>query len=165
MRILCVILAIALVSCENKTSNQWTTLSLVQDKPVIVNINLNEKDTTKDAGDEFAFEAKLRDTANNEVGTVLGMLVTVTLPHNAGVDSNNQEEKLSEIAYHFSDTDGLVVEGINGYAVNSPVMPINVPQLRAIVGGTGKYKGARGQVTLVHKEDGKYYHTLEYKLD
>ena len=35
------------------------------------------------------------------------------------------------------------------------------PQLRAVVGGTGIYMGARGQLTTVRNEDGTYEHLIE----
>ena len=35
------------------------------------------------------------------------------------------------------------------------------PQVRAVVGGTGDYFAARGQVTTVRHKDGSYDHTIE----
>ena len=37
-------------------------------------------------------------------------------------------------------------------------MTPSAPQLRAVVGGTGSYMGARGQVATTHDADGTYRH-------
>jgi hypothetical protein len=37
----------------------------------------------------------------------------------------------------------------------------NNPQIRAIVGGTGKYIGARGQISTTHDDDEGYTHVIE----
>ena len=34
-------------------------------------------------------------------------------------------------------------------------------QVRAVIGGTGRFLGARGQVTTIRAEDGHYDHTFE----
>ncbi len=37
-------------------------------------------------------------------------------------------------------------------------MTQNAEQLRAVVGGTGEFMGARGQVETTHNDDGSYRH-------
>ena len=37
----------------------------------------------------------------------------------------------------------------------------DVPQVRAVIGGTGKYIGASGQVTTIRNQNGSYVHTVE----
>lgn len=36
-----------------------------------------------------------------------------------------------------------------------------MPQIRAVIGGTGDYMGARGQLTTTRNEDGTYEHLIE----
>ena len=40
-------------------------------------------------------------------------------------------------------------------------MAANTEQVRAVIGGTGTYIGARGQVTTVRNDDGSYEHSFE----
>ena len=64
-----------------------------------------------------------------------------------------------------SDADEIVISGANIYPTNQLIMQADAPQVRAIIGGTGKYKGIRGQVTTTRKSDETYTHVLEYRLD
>jgi hypothetical protein len=44
-------------------------------------------------------------------------------------------------------------------------MKLGIPQKNAVVGGTGKYKGVRGEVTTTRNEDGTYTHIFDIKMD
>ena len=44
-------------------------------------------------------------------------------------------------------------------------MKLGLSQKRAIVGGTGKYKGVEGEVTTTRNDDGTYTHVLDVKLE
>jgi hypothetical protein len=55
----------------------------------------------------------------------------------------------------------IVVSGASVYPEQSVEMAINNPQVRAVIGGTGDFIGARGQVTTVRNEDGSYEHSFE----
>ena len=58
---------------------------------------------------------------------------------------------------------------VQGPGILSPATKGNLaagkPVVRAIVGGTGKYKLARGQVTSTPNADGSYKQVLEFKND
>jgi alpha-D-ribose 1-methylphosphonate 5-triphosphate synthase subunit PhnG len=43
-------------------------------------------------------------------------------------------------------------------------MDIGIAQKRAVVGGTGKYRGIKGEVTTTRNEDGTYKHVLDVKM-
>jgi hypothetical protein len=39
-------------------------------------------------------------------------------------------------------------------------MTSGVPRLRAVIGGTGRFIGARGQMSTLRKDTGHYLHTI-----
>jgi hypothetical protein len=43
-------------------------------------------------------------------------------------------------------------------------MKVGVSLKRAIIGGTGKYKGVQGEVTTYRNEDGSYKQILDVKM-
>ncbi|MCP4382221.1 MAG: dirigent protein, partial [Hyphomicrobiales bacterium] len=55
----------------------------------------------------------------------------------------------------------LVVAGESVYAREATEMDADRPQIRAVVGGTGRFLGARGQVTTTRNADGTYEHVFE----
>jgi len=75
------------------------------------------------------------------------------------------EERFTTMSIVFSDADEIVISCANIYPINQRIMQADVPQVRAIIGGTGKYKGISGQVTTTRKSDETYTHVLEYRLD
>jgi hypothetical protein len=86
---------------------------------------------------------------------LIGYLLTVDLP---GARSDETlEERIGNLVFAFGD-DKLVVAGGSAYPAGSVEMAANEPQLRAVVGGTGAYLGARGEVVTTRNEDGTYRH-------
>lgn len=58
-----------------------------------------------------------------------------------------------------------MVMGALVYPANERLMQANEPQMRSIIGGTGKYKGIRGQMKTTRNQDETYILSLEYKMD
>jgi len=73
----------------------------------------------------------------------------------------HHEERVGHVNYDFSNGDSLVVTGAHG--INGPDLQMSEgkPQRRAVIGGTGQFIGARGQVTTTRIATGQYEHVFE----
>lgn len=58
--------------------------------------------------------------------------------------------------------DQIIIQGAGFYANASNTFKPATTLSRAIVGGTGKYAGARGLVISEHLEDGSWIHTFDF---
>ena len=66
--------------------------------------------------------------------------------------------------FEFGDSNSIMAQGPSVIAVSGAALPaVGKPLVRAIVGGTGKYKFANGQLTSTHNADGSYTQVLEFK--
>jgi hypothetical protein len=154
----------AVAACT--TPNQataWQTLTLIQAKPTLVEVA--DDDGAREHGEKMFFEAKLSDQSGKAVGQLLGKHVIVDIPGDDGVGDAAVEERFTTMAIVFEDGDEIMVQGANVYPVNERIMQANAPQIRVVIGGTGKFKGVRGQVKTTRNEDETYTHTVEYRLD
>ena len=153
----------AVASCTAPSVPSWKTMTLIQAKPVLVEIA--DEDGAREHGERMAFEARLSEPSGKAVGQLLGIHTIVDLPGEDGVGNQAIEERFTTMAVVFEDGDEILIEGANVYPVDQKIMQEGVPQVRAIIGGTGKYKGIRGEIKTVRNADETYSHTLDYRLD
>ncbi len=71
------------------------------------------------------------------------------------------EDRFTYVVVDFGDNSTMVVAGRSTFSPTSPEIANNSPQVRAIIGGTGRFIGAQGQVTTVRNPDGSYDHIVE----
>lgn len=107
-------------------------------------------------GDILTYEAQLTGE-NGRHATVDGYLIIVD---EANADEP-EEDRFSHMVVDFGEGSTIVVEGRSAYSPTAVEMANNKPRLRAVVGGTGEYIGARGQVSTWRNADGSYDHTIE----
>ncbi|MCP4382580.1 MAG: dirigent protein, partial [Hyphomicrobiales bacterium] len=93
--------------------------------------------------DMLAFEAAI-EAEDGAKGTLTGILITVDLPVEA---DDIHEDRLGQLVFDLGSGSSLVVAGESVYAREATEMDADRPQIRAVVGGTGRFLGARGQVT------------------
>jgi hypothetical protein len=155
--------ALFLVSCKNQSTSSWQKLKIIQDKPALVHLNLG--DTTHTHGDGMAFEAALKDTSGAPIGEIMGWLVTVDIDIADSLNPIHLAERIGTTVFTFGDENEIVAQGGISYHHGEQLMKIGIAQKRAIVGGTGKYKGIVGEVTTTRNDDGTYTHFLDYKID
>jgi len=127
-------------------------LTLTQGKPVIKNIT----NPSASNGSLELFGAKLTDQAGKASGFLEGSIMTVD------VLAGPTEHVLRKRSLTFMLPGGEIqAEGSSYYPLNEQEILANHPTRIAIVGGTGKYVGASGQVQTVHRGDGTYTQTIE----
>ncbi len=155
--------AFFLLSCQNQTGSDWQTLTFIQEKPILTNVNLG--DTAHGHGDGMAFEAVLKDTAGTEVGEVLGWMTTVDIEDGDSANPVYITDRIGTMVLKFDEENKIIASGGTSYKKGEQEMNIEIPQKRAVVGGTGKYKGIKGEVTTSRNKDGIYKHVLSVKIE
>jgi hypothetical protein len=87
-------------------------------------------------------------------GEVFGTKTLVKL----ATDANpNLEQRTTLLSFTFGDRqDQIIVLGVVDYSPTGAEFNPGQPVVRAILGGTGKYMGARGQLASTRNADGSY---------
>lgn len=150
--VVCLLTASACTSNDDDAASRLT-LVVRQEVPTLTDVDLAEGGKT--LGDLLFFEAPIVDDDGN-TGEVIGSLATADLPEPAGEPI---EDRLANLVFDFGD-DSLVVLGATEYPAEQSEMKASQPQVRAVVGGTGRFLGARGEVVTERQEDGTYVHTF-----
>ena len=109
-------------------------------------------------GDLLAFDAPIQTTKGDK-GKLSGFVLTVAIPEK---DHEVFQDRIVSMLFDLGDANTLVISGKSVYPHRGELeMVKNNPQIRAIIGGTGKYIGARGQISTTRDEDGGYTHLFE----
>jgi hypothetical protein len=154
--------AFFLLSCQNQTGSAWQTLTFIQDKPLMTHVNLG--DSAHGHGDGMAFESVLKDTTGTAVGEVLGWMVTVDIEDGDSANPVHITDRVGTMVIKFDDQNKIVTSGGTSYHRDDKLLKLGVFQKSAIVGGTGKYKGIKGELTTSRNEDGTYKHILDIRM-
>jgi hypothetical protein len=148
----------ALVGCSAATPTEEFTL--IQGNPVLSDVKVAARPggaTGKAHGDLLAFDAPIsRD--GKVVGDLSGLLTTVDIPAPDATGRDALEERFATLVFRFNDVDTIVVGGSAVYPPAESEMSADAPQLRAVLGGTGAYVAATGEVETVRNADGTYSH-------
>lgn len=129
-----------------------TTIVLRQDAPVIVPLSEAVAGAT---GYSFAYEAVLRGSAGKRVGLLSGVVLTIDVT----LGQVDEEIRHREIVFGLRGGQ-LIAQGVSAYPSSLTEVAANRPVVIAIVGGTGDYIGARGEVRTSRKADGTYRHAI-----
>lgn len=149
--------ALSLTGCSSVSKQDFT---VVQAPPTLTEIDFGAKqDANAPArhGDMTAMEAQLsRD--GKVVGELSGILTTIDIPEANGVGHESSEERVGTLLFTLGEGDTIVVSGSRFNPVGAQEIAPDDDQTRAVVGGTGAYAGASGEVTTVRNSDGSYSH-------
>ena len=69
---------------------------------------------------------------------------------------------LGVFSFSGQDEDQVLLEGVGLYPGTDSTFVPNSLLVRPIIGGSGRFKGATGQVTSVHLADGSWMHAFEF---
>lgn len=133
-------------------------LVLTQAPPVLKHFEIGGPGLTE--GDLHVFNAAVTG-ADGLTGTLYGQLVTVDLPDGDDLHA----DRLAIATFDFGEGHTVVIAGQSKYAKDAQEMRDNDPQLRSIIGGTGRFMGVDGEVVTTRNADGTYQHTLTYRVE
>lgn len=72
------------------------------------------------------------------------------------------ESRMTTAVFSIGDRTGdrILVQGIGMYPTKGSTVKVDATLERAIIGGTGKYAGAKGTAVTTHLDDGTWRHVL-----
>jgi hypothetical protein len=144
------LLAACGLHCTNPSTEM---LTVYEDAPKMNQLDLGPPGNSP--GDVYHFFAPLHSSAGGPVtGEVFGTKTVVKL---ATKDKPNLERRATLLFFTFAEhQDQIIALGVHEYPTNAPEFDAGKSVVRAILGGTGKYMGARGQLTSTRYTDGSY---------
>src|SRR6266480_6923273 len=143
-----------MVACGlHSTTAPTETFTVYEDAPTMKLLDLGEPGNSP--GDVFHFFAPLHSSPGGPVtGEVFGSKTLVKLATEANPDL---EQRATLLSFTFSDRhDQIIALGVADYSPSAGEFNADKPRARAILGGTGRYMGARGQLTSTRNADGSY---------
>ena len=133
------------------------TLVVVQEPPSLIQVDIGQDGGSH--GDVLVYDAKFT-SAKGLSGKLSGMITTVDIPEPGEV----VHDKITEIVFDFFGVGTLVIGGKSVYPFDGSgtgEMALNSAQIRPVVGGTGDFLGALGQVSTTRNEDLSYKHEFQ----
>ena len=143
-----------MAACGLRSTNSSTeTLTVYQDAPKMKLLDLGEPGNSP--GDVYHFFAPLHSSPGGPViGEVFGSKTLVKL----ATDANPGLEKRATLLFFtFADRqDQIIALGVHDYSPAAAEFNAGKSVARAILGGTGRYMAARGQLISTRNADGSY---------
>ena len=136
--------------CTNPSAEMFT---VYEDAPKMSLLDLGAPGNS--LGDIYHFSAALHSERGGPItGEVVGSKTLVKLP----TDTNPTLERRATLMFFtFADAkDQMIAFGAADYSPSVPEFDAGKSVVRPVLGGTGKYMGARGQVTSTRNQDGSY---------
>jgi hypothetical protein len=158
MAVTALIVSALLAACGLRcTSPSSETFTVYQDAPKMSPLDLGAPGNSP--GDVYYFSAPLHSSPGGPViGEVFGSK-TLVKPTTA---NPNLEQRATLLIFDFGNRqDQIVVMGVLDYPPTAGEFNAGQPVVRAILGGTGKYMGARGQLASTRNADGSYTQVFE----
>jgi hypothetical protein len=136
-----------------------TRLVLLQEPPDLQAIPLKTGEAS--LGDLLLFDAPFAAEDGSMGGILVGSLLVADMAE-SGVDGAEMvQSRLTNLVFNVVGKGTIVVGGSAVYPSDSAAeMVASQPQVRAIVGGTGEFIGASGEISTTRSDDGSYVHDL-----
>jgi hypothetical protein len=144
------ILGLSVAASENAV----TIIKLHQSLPQLTTVDSGQKG--RSPGDVLAFKADLQ--GNDGLTAKLYGFNSIM---DVAVGSKKIEDRVVHIVVDFGNNSTIIVAGRSTYQPDALEIKDGLPQPRPIIGGTGRFIGARGQVMTVRNPDGSYEHSIE----
>src|SRR5215475_3025917 len=145
---------VLITACGAHSTNQSTeTFTVYEDPPKMSLLDLGAPGNS--LGDVYHFSAALHSERGGPVtGELIGSKTLVKMPSDA---NPNLERRATLMFFTFADgNDQIIALGAADYTPSAPEFGAGQPVVRPVLGGTGKYMAARGQVTSTRFADGSY---------
>ena len=153
MAMAALIASTSLASCGRHSNPSTETFTVYEDAPKMSLLDLGAPGNS--LGDVYHFSAPLHSERG---GPVTGELIgSKTLVKVATEANSSLERRATLMFFTFADRkDQITVFGVADYSPSAPEFEAGQPAVRAVLGGTGKYMGARGQLSSTRNTDGSY---------
>jgi len=143
-----------LTACGLRCGSPSTeTFTVYEDAPKMSHLDLGPPGNSP--GDVYHFFAPLHSSAGGPVtGDMFGTKTLIKLATDA---KPNLERRATLLFFTFGEPqDQIIALGVDEYPTNAPEFEAGKSVVRAILGGTRKYMGARGEVASTRNADGSY---------
>jgi hypothetical protein len=143
-----------IAACSPHSTNpSMETFTIYEDAPTLTPLDLGPPGNSP--GDAYYFSAPLHSSPGGPVtGEVFGSKTLVKL---AGLANPNSEKRATLLLFTFSGgQDQIIAFGAIDYPPTAAEFDPGQPVVRPILGGTGRYMGARGQLTSTRNKNGSY---------
>jgi hypothetical protein len=138
-----------------KVKDKKWDLVLYQDKPTIIDAHIQDGLVlTRN------FEGVLRRKSGNKVGILVGQqeVFDVDLSIN-----DEKEMRMRTLVFRLNSGHQIIAQGLGIYRAGENKFKPGKLFTIAIIGGTGKYIGVRGELVTLLRADGTYRHKLRFK--
>jgi hypothetical protein len=136
-----------------------SSLVLLQESPSLTPIDLGGDGTGH--GDMLLFDAPFTTEDGSRGGVLTGVLVVADMPVSTDEDAEIVQSRMTHLVFDFGAGSTIVVAGSAVYPEGEAAeMVAGTPQMRAVIGGTEDFLGARGQIATTRNDDGTYAHEL-----
>ena len=146
--------SVLMAACGQRSTNSPTeTFTVYEDAPTLKLLDLGPPGNSP--GDVYHFFAPLHSSPGGPItGEVFGSKTLIKM----ATDANpNLETRATVLFFTFTNRqDQIVALGARDYPPTAGEFDAGQPVVRAILGGTGKYMGARGQLASTRNADGSY---------
>lgn len=139
---------------HDAASRPFETLVVQQGAPLIIDVDIGV--AGKSVGDLYIFGAAVTDSKGRKGSLTGTLLVADAIDPKTG---KVWETRLGDLTF-ILDGDQLLAKGASVYPRTDREMEVNKPQVRALIGGTGRFVGVDGDVSTVRNADGTYTHTF-----
>jgi hypothetical protein len=149
-----------ITACGAHSTNPSTEMFTVyEDAPKMSLLDLGAPG--KSLGDFYHFVAALHSSPGGPVtGELIGSKTLVKVPTDA---NPNLERRATLMFFTFDEgKDQIIAFGVADYLPTAPEFEPGKSAVRAVLGGTGKYMGARGQVTSTRNAVGSFTQHSRY---
>ena len=146
------VLSFFITACgAHSTSPSTETFTVYEDATKVSLLDLGAAGNS--LGDVYHFSAPLHSERGGPVtGELIGSKTLVKMPSDA---NPKQERRATLMFFTFGDgKDQIIAFGAADYSPTVPEFQAGQSAVRPVLGGTGKYIGARGQVTSKRNQDG-----------
>jgi hypothetical protein len=146
--------SLLITACGAHSTNQSTeTFTVYEDAPKMNQLDLGAPGNS--LGDVYHFSAPLHSERGGPVtGELIGSKTLMKVPTDA---NPNMERRATLMFFTFAEgKDQIIAFGAADYSPSTPEFDAGQSAVRPVLGGTGKYLGARGQVTSTRNSDGSY---------
>src|SRR4051794_30451801 len=143
------ILAPASASAAPRSS----VLRLTSTAPKFTTVDLGP--SGKSPGDIYVFTAGVKTRSGRRIGVLRGMQMSIKLERSA-------ETVQAQLTFLFANGSQIVVGGIGQFPLGGTGLLTNRSYRRPILGGSGRYIGARGELVSTRRADGHYDQTFRF---